>query len=409
MKSLRELYRIGMGPSSSHTMAPRRAAERFAHDTPDAVRYRVTLQGSLAATGKGHLTDRAVALALPPDKPLQIVWAPEVVPDVHPNGMLLEALDAAGHPLCARQVYSPGGGALLEPGADPLTPEVYSLQSAAAMLAWAEREGSPLWRLAFESESRAGIALDPWLRDVWQTMLDALTRGLACEDPLPGPLRLRRRARTAYTRSRQLNDPRTALISAYALAVAEENAAGGVVATAPTCGSSGVVPGLFRFLVDHLQLQALEIYRALATAGLFGNLIKHNASISGAAVGCQGEVGAACAMAAAGAAQLLGGTPHQIECAAEMALEHHLGLTCDPMAGLVQIPCIERNAMAAMRALTCAEYALLFDGRHRVSFDQVVETMNQTGRDLPSLYRETSTGGLARWFAADPAPSEVLP
>lgn len=400
MKSLTELYRIGMGPSSSHTMGPRRAAESFATRAPAAATYRVTLQGSLAATGKGHLTDRAILEVLP--APTTILWQPETVPAFHPNGMYFEAFDAAGGLLDSWQVYSTGGGALAEEGdatSSGDSPDVYGITSAAELLAWAESEGSPIWRLVFSSESAVGIDIEAHLREVWRVMMAAADRGLVQEEPLPGSLRLCRRAHAAYARSKQLSAPRTARISAYALAVSEENGGGGRVVTAPTCGSAGVIPGVLRYLMEELALDGAEIVHALATAGLFGNLVKRNASISGAAVGCQGEVGAACAMAAAAAAQLLGGTPHQIECAAEMGLEHHLGLTCDPMAGLVQIPCIERNAMAALRALTCAEYALLFDGRHRVSFDQVVETMNQTGRDMPSLYRETSTGGLARWYS----------
>lgn len=379
-------------------MGPRRAAELFAARTEQAAGYRVTLQGSLAATGRGHLTDRALAAALPPGKALRIVWAPEPVPAFHPNGMLFEALDGQGN-VCDRwQIYSAGGGALREEGRREETPEVYARETAADWLAWAVGEGSPLWRLVEQCERAAAQDIWAYLRQVWAVMQAAIERGLAGEEPLPGPLRLQRRAHAAYARARQLSEPRTARISAYALAVAEENASGAIVVTAPTCGSAGIIPGLFRYLMEAHSFGEPEMLRALATAGLFGNLIKHNASISGAEVGCQGEVGAACAMAAAGAAQLMGGTPHQIECAAEMGLEHHLGLTCDPMAGLVQIPCIERNAMAALRALSCAEYALLFDGRHRVSFDQVVETMKQTGRDLPSLYRETSGGGLARWY-----------
>ncbi len=398
MKSLRELYRIGMGPSSSHTMGPHRAAERFAARALTAACYRVTLQGSLAATGKGHLTDLAILSGLPAGRPVDFLWQPDSVPAFHPNGLLFEALDAAGQVAERWQVYSVGGGALREEGMAEETPEAYPIGTAAELLSWSEAEGRPFWSLVERCESQAGLAVWDFLREVWAAMMKAVERGLVREDPLPGVLHLRRRAHAAYLRSKQLSDPRTARISAYALAAAEENGSGGLVVTAPTCGSSGVIPAVFRYLMETMRIGEEEILHALATAGLFGNLIKRNASISGAEVGCQGEIGAACAMAAAGAAQLLGGAPHHIECAAEMGLEHHLGLTCDPMAGLVQIPCIERNAMAALRALTCAEYALLFDGRHRVSFDQVVETMKETGQALPSLYRETSGGGLARWY-----------
>ena len=392
MKSLTEIYRKGMGPSSSHTMGPRRAAEIFSLRQPQAASFRVALQGSLAATGKGHLTDQAILKALPK---AEIIWRPEFVPEHHPNGMLFEAFDTTGRLLEKWQVYSVGGGALFWEGFPDDSPEVYKVAKAADLLSLADSGGNPFWHLVFRYENDAGIDIELFLSDVWNEMKESINRGLTQEEPLPGCLNLNRRAKSAYLRSNQLNDRRTARVSAYALAVAEENSGGGMVVTAPTCGSSGVVPAVFRFLAEEMSLTDSDIVKALATAGLFGNLIKHNASISGAAVGCQGEIGAACSMAAAGAAQLLGGTPHQIEYAAEIALEHYLGLTCDPVAGLVQIPCIERNALSALKALTCAEYALMSDGRHRVSFDQVVDAMKETGQNMPSLYRETSTGGLA--------------
>lgn len=228
-------------------------------------------------------------------------------------------------------------------------------------------------------------------------MVACLERGLHAEGVLPGGLKLPRKARGYMLKARRCREPfqRTGLLSAFALAVAEENAGGGIVVTAPTCGSSGVLPAVLRYLQESLDAPETEVLRALATAGLVGNLVKTNASISGAEVGCQGEIGTACAMAAAAAAKMLGATARQIEYAAEMGLEHHLGLTCDPVAGLVQIPCIERNALACTRALDCAEYALLSDGAHKVSLDQVIATMKQTGRDLQSAYRETALGGLA--------------
>ncbi len=408
MRSLQELYRIGMGPSSSHTMGPRLATKRFVARTPSAQSYRVTLQGSLAATGRGHLTDRAILDAIPPKIDVELCWEPDTVPSFHPNGLFFEAFDLQRRRILAWQVYSVGGGALKEVGGDGAESErqegrkeresIYPFSTAEQLLEYCSKEGEPIWKVVVSAEKAAGVDILDYLADVWGVMQRVIKLGLIEEDVLPGPLRLQRRAGIAYARSRQLLEPRTALVSAYALAVSEENGAGGEVVTAPTCGSAGVIPGVFRYLKEFLNLEDATILRALATAGIFGNLIKSNASISGAEVGCQGEIGAACAMAAAGAAQLLGGSPYQIESAAEMGLEHHLGLTCDPMAGLVQIPCIERNAMAALRSLICAEYALLFDGRHRVSFDQVVQTMNETGHDLPSLYRETSDGGLAKWF-----------
>ncbi len=245
-----------------------------------------------------------------------------------------------------------------------------------------------------------GLAIWLYLDEIWQAMQAAIARGLRSEGVLPGGLGLARKASRMH---RQISLTGQSFLSegylpAYALAVAEENASGGVVVTAPTCGSSGVVPAVLRYVQEHTQAHPEEVLHALATAGLIGNLVKQNASISGAEVGCQGEIGAACAMAAAAAAQLLGGTVRQIEYAAEMGLEHHLGLTCDPVDGLVQIPCIERNVFAAARALSCARYACFTDGSHRVSFDEVVGVMRQTGHDLPPLYRETAEGGLARVY-----------
>jgi L-serine dehydratase len=395
VESLRELYRIGPGPSSSHTMGPQRAALRFREQHPDAARYRVTLYGSLAATGRGHLTDVALERVL---HPLEIDWQPGTVLRFHPNGMDFAAYDGAGRTCGAWRVFSVGGGALREENA-PAPGSLYPLSTMAAMLTWCEAQREPLWRIA---ELYEGPGLWVFLADTWNAMQSAICRGLAADGQLPGALRLHRKAREMFARARRSPErQRTGLVSAYALAVMEENGAAGVVVTAPTCGACGVVPAVLRFMRDTLQRSDREIVRALATAGLVGNLVKTNASISGAEVGCQGEVGTACAMAAAAAAQLLGGTPPQVEYAAEIGMEHHLGLTCDPILGLVQIPCIERNAFAATRAVAAAEYALLSDGAHRVSLDEIVRTMHETGRALPNAYRETSRGGLAQiWKAA---------
>jgi L-serine dehydratase len=391
VQSLRELYRIGAGPSSSHTMGPQRAALAFSARHPGAASFRVTLYGSLAATGRGHLTDVALERALAPRR-LEIVWKPDVVLPFHPNGMEFEALDGAGTAGGLWRVFSVGGGALVEEGAAP-PPAVYPVSTMSDVLAWCEEQGEPIWRLA---EAREGPGLWDHLREVWGAMQEAIRRGLETEGALPGGLKLRRKAREIYLKARGGGQARdTGLMSAYALAVMEENGAAGVVVTAPTCGACGAVPAVLRYMAESLQASEREVLHALATAGLVGNLVKTNASISGAEVGCQGEVGTACAMAAAAAAQLLGGTPRQVEYAAEMGMEHHLGLTCDPVLGLVQIPCIERNAFAATRAVSAAQYALLSDGSHRVSFDQVVRTMKETGLALPSAYRETSRGGLA--------------
>ncbi len=400
MEGLAELYRIGPGPSSSHAMGPVRAARRFLAAEPAAARYRVTLYGSLAATGKGHLTDVALEAAFA-GHALEIAWRPEIVLPFHPNGIDFEALSVDGDVLRSARVYSVGGGAIREEGA-PQPPSVYPERSMDEILAWCDEHGEPPWRLA---EVREGPALFDLLDEVWTAMKDAIQRGLDRDGALPGGLKLRRKARETYLKARRAGPGQgTGLLSAYALAVMEENASAGVVVTAPTCGACGALPAVLRYMQETSACSDHEILRALATAGLVGDLVKTNASISGAEVGCQGEVGTACAMASAAAAQLMGGSARQIEYAAEMGLEHHLGLTCDPVLGLVQIPCIERNAFAATRAVSAAEYALLGDGTHRISFDQVVKTMAETGRALPGAYRETSVGGLAALYRSAEHP-----
>ena len=392
MQSLKELYRIGMGPSSSHTMAPRRAAQRFFEKNPQATSYQVTLYGSLAATGKGHFTDKAILDVLGEDK-TEIIWKKEVVLPFHTNAMQFEAFDDKHHLTDTWTAYSVGGGALREEG-EPPAKEVYSFKTFAEIVHWAETQGRPIWTIVFDNE---GEEIRDYLTTVWDQMQQSVKNGLEHEDVLPGGLRLARKAYSFYKKaSAQRPDlARTGLLSAYSLAVSEENAGRGIVVTAPTCGSCGVVAGVLYYLKHHQDFTDREIINALATAGLVGNIVKQNASISGAEVGCQGEVGVACAMASAAAAQLFGGTISQIEYAAEIGLEHFLGLTCDPVMGLVQIPCIERNAIAANRAVAAAEYALYTDGQHRVSFDNVVTAMKKTGHDLPALYKETAEGGLA--------------
>ncbi|WP_300867873.1 L-serine ammonia-lyase, iron-sulfur-dependent, subunit alpha [uncultured Alistipes sp.] len=395
MESLKELYKIGSGPSSSHTMGPKKAAELFAsHPTlPDA--YRVTLYGSLAATGKGHLTDAAILAVLAPLAPTEIVWRPDITLPFHPNGMLFEGLKQ-GETIDRWTVYSVGGGTLADERTGIARPErVYGMTTIAEIKEWCYREGKTYWEYVNDCE---GPEIWDYLDTIWTSMCDTVRRGLNNDGVLPGGLKVARKASTYMVKSQSYNDSlrSRARIYAYALATAEENASGGTVVTAPTCGSSGVVPAVLYHLATSRDFLRIRILRALATAGLFGNVAKTNSSISGAEVGCQGEVGVACAMAAAAACQLFGGTPSQIEYAAEMALEHHLGLTCDPVCGLVQVPCIERNAVAAARALDANIYATLSDGSHMVSYDRVVEVMKQTGHDLPSLYRETGEGGLAR-------------
>ena len=404
MESIRELYRIGHGPSSSHTMGPRYAAEQFRARTTAAVSYRVTLFGSLAATGRGHLTDAAIRSALAPYK-VEFIWRPEDELPMHPNGMIFEALDQAGSVFEHWQGYSIGGGAILAEGEYSGQKQVYKLNSMQDILRQCTQEGKTLWEYVEDNE---GKEIWKYLSEILAVMHACIERGLNTEGVLPGGLGLARHAWTIY-RKIQLTGgqlKKEGFLPAYALAVAEENAIGGEIVTAPTCGSAGVLPAVLRHIEDTIQTRERDLLHALATAGLVGNLIKFNASISGAEVGCQGEIGSACAMAAAAATQLMGGSIRQIEYAAEMGMEHHLGLTCDPVNGLVQIPCIERNAFAATRAIDCATFALYSDGSHRISFDEVVKVMARTGRDLPHVYRETAEGGLAIVYRYPPAKNK---
>lgn len=394
MESIKEIYKIGIGPSSSHTMGPKRAAERFLARTSSATSYRVTLYGALAATGKGHLTDKAILDVLEPVAPTEIVWQPEVFLPFHPNAMKFESLDAEGKTIDNWVVYSVGGGDIVEEGESRVHNHVYEMTHIADIQAWCEKTGHNYWEYVDQCE---GPEVWEYLREVWQVMKEAVERGLEAEGALPGGLGVRRKAVSYYVHAQGYTGSLKSrgLTYAYALAVSEENAAGGKIVTAPTCGSCGIVPAVLYHLHTSKGFSEERILRALATAGIFGNVVKTNASVSGAEVGCQGEVGVACAMAAAAANQLFGGSPAQIEYSAEMGLEHHLGLTCDPVCGLVQIPCIERNAMAAARALDANLYSQISDGKHTVTFDRIVEVMKQTGHDLPSLYKETAQGGLA--------------
>ena len=399
MKSLRELYKVGKGPSSSHTMGPNRAAKMFAERHPDASSFEVTLYGSLAATGKGHMTDVAVSEPLKPLAPTKILWEPDTFLPYHPNGMLFKAFDASGSCLDEWTCYSIGGGALSEGEGREMSDsgEVYAMGTLNQIMDWCERTGRNYWEYVDMCE---GAEIWDYLQQIWEVMQACVERGLEAEGRLPGPLNLARKAAIYHVKAMgyQPNLRSRGLVFSYALAASEENAAGGTIVTAPTCGSCGVLPAVLYHLSRGHQFSDRKIQHALATAGLIGNIVKQNASISGAEVGCQGEVGVASAMASAAACQLFGGSPAQIEYAAEMGLEHHLGMTCDPICGLVQIPCIERNAFAATRALDSDIYATFSDGKHRVSFDHVVEVMKQTGKDLPSLYKETAEGGLAAGY-----------
>jgi len=394
MESIRELFKIGYGPSSSHTMGPGKAAEIYLERHPQIKKFRVTLYGSLAATGVGHGTDEVIKKILEGRK-VEIVWKPEENKPEHPNAMLFEAMEE-DMVIDSWEVYSVGGGSLKDKNGSFEKPaEVYPDINMTEMMRWCLEEGRSYWEYVDLHEDE-----DIWdyLAEVWHTMLAAIRNGLENEGVLPGKLKLARKASNYYIRALQSRGSLRpmGMLFATALAVSEENAGGGLVVTAPTCGACGVVPAVLNFLQKDQDLSEKRILRGLATAGLIGNIVKTNGSISGAEVGCQGEIGTACAMAAGGAAQILGGSPRQIEYAAEMGFEHNLGLTCDPVGGYVQIPCIERNAFVAQKARECAIYALFSDGNHKVSFDEVVETMMQTGKDMQAKYRETSLGGLAR-------------
>ncbi|WP_300877461.1 L-serine ammonia-lyase [uncultured Duncaniella sp.] len=395
MESITKLYKIGHGPSSSHTMGPLKAAQEFGSRHRDAASFTVTLYGALAGTGKGHMTDVAILGELTPIAPTEIIWQPDIFLPFHPNGMTFRAFDRDGKEIEAQTVYSIGGGDIVHEGEErPQVKDVYPMDKIADILDWTKQTGKSFWEYVEDHEDK-----DVWdyLAEVWQVMKEAVERGIDAEGVLPGGLGVRRKAISYYLHAAGHNDSLRSrgLVYAYALAVSEEKASGGKIVTAPTCGSCGVLPAVLYHLSTSKGFSDKRILRALATAGLFGSVVKHNASVSGAEVGCQGEVGVACAMAAAAASQLFGGTPAQIEYSAEMGLEHHLGLTCDPVCGLVQIPCIERNAYAAARALDSNLYASFSDGRHSVTFDRIVEVMKQTGHDLPSIYKETAQGGLA--------------
>ncbi|MDY0201736.1 MAG: L-serine ammonia-lyase [Tenuifilaceae bacterium] len=394
MQSIREIYKIGYGPSSSHTIGPVRAAVIFKQRHPDTHKFRLTLYGSLSLTGKGHHTDNAVQKEMLPND-IEIIWNDTEELPLHPNGMIFEALADDGSVKDKWEVYSIGGGDLRDETGILNSNNVYSHTKMADILDWCRREGKTLWEFVEDNE---GPEIWPFLHDVWLTMKETVQRGIDNEGVLPGPIKLGRRSSIQYTKALSSHGTvkNIGLLFAFALAVSEENAAGGRIVTAPTCGSSGVLPAVLFYLSRDEHLTEPKILKGLATAGLIGNLVKTNASISGAEVGCQGEIGTACAMASGAMAQILGGAPTQIEYAAEMGMEHNLGLTCDPVLGFVQIPCIERNAIAASKAYSCAVYALSSDGGHKISFDEAVTTMAETGRDIQVAYRETGMGGLAK-------------
>jgi len=394
MESLKELYRFGKGPSSSHTMGPEKAAVGFLADYPDADFYRVVLYGSLAKTGKGHLTDEVLSRVFG-DRPHEIEFNMTETDLPHPNTMDLFAL-SEGKTLCERRVISVGGGRIRLLGDEERkAPDIYPEADFAEVKDYCLKNGITLWQYV---EHYEGADIRAFLLQVWERMKDEVKRGLLAEGVLAGGLEVERKAKYFYSQEKENERSitrETRLVSSYAYAAAEENAAGGEIVTAPTCGSCGVMPAVLVYMQEKKGFSDEKMIRALAVGGVIGNIIKTNASISGAECGCQAEIGSACAMASAALAQLFEMDLDQIEYAAEVALEHHLGLTCDPILGLVQIPCIERNAVAAMRALNALQFAHFLTYKRKISFDTVVKTMYQTGLDLFSKYKETSEGGLA--------------
>ena len=399
MKSIRDLYKIGKGPSSSHTMGPARAAEIFKSENPDAERYEVVLYGSLAKTGIGHGTDRVLRDVFAP-KDVQIVFAEHDPDDLkHPNTLDLSAFTGAEKTASIR-VESIGGGDIVvegRPGLEP--PEVYpenSFAEIAQFCAW--RQVS----LPQYVEMNEGPEIWDFLKDIWNAMRKEIHDGLSAEGILPGGLNVQRKAKYLFERGHQVDIPQVRelqQVCAYAFAAAEQNAGNGTIVTAPTCGSCGVLPAVLLYLQDKYKFTDEKIAEALSVAGLLGCLIKRNASVSGAECGCQAEIGSACSMAAAAMSQLMGLSIQEIEYSAEIAMEHHLGLTCDPICGLVQIPCIERNAVAAKRAIDASNLAHMLVGTRTISFDMVVRTMYETGLSINKAFRETSEGGLARLYS----------
>ena len=394
MKSLKELYRIGKGPSSSHTIGPERACKLFLSENPKADSFKVVLYESLAKTGEGHGTDRVIKSVL---QNVDITFDTESWVE-HPNTMDLYAF-CGSEKIGYMRVYSVGGGAIRVAGRESVEGvEVYPLSSFAEIRAYCENRKIRISDYAFECE---GEGIKAYLRTVWDTMKESIARGVEADGVLPGGLDVQRRAKILYkgaTENENAEARENRLVCAYAFAVSEENAGGGTIVTAPTCGACGLLPAVLKYAQERRGYTDEEIVRALATAGVIGNLIKTNASISGAECGCQAEIGSACCMATAALAELQRLSLGQIEYAAEVAMEHHLGLTCDPICGLVQIPCIERNAVSAMRAINAVSLAHFLTDSRKISFDLVVKTMYETGKDLRRPYRETAEGGLAKLY-----------
>ncbi len=399
MESLRELFKIGKGPSSSHTMGPERAANIIKKRFGENAEYVVDLYGSLSMTGKGHLTDYIIHETL--GENCQVNFCEETLP-FHPNGMVFHIYQD-GELKDDITAYSVGGGSIVWEGEDDFSlsrKNIYREKNLKEILETLDRNAYSFYDYVMEHENALFV---DYLYEILDTMFDSVERGLKREGTIPGKLQLPRVAKQMYTQAINLpagSERETLILSSYAYAVAEENASGQTIVTAPTCGSSGVLPAILYYCYKQLNVEKPRLIKALAVAGVFGNVIKNNASISGADAGCQAEIGSACAMGAALYAWILGLNNSLIEYAAEMGLEHNLGLTCDPVGGYVQIPCIERNGYAALRAIDCAIYAknLGYVRKNKVSFDAVVNVMKNTGHDLNKAYKETSLGGLALEF-----------
>ena len=406
MKSIREIYKIGKGPSSSHTMGPERAARLFKKDHPEADSFKVILYGSLSKTGVGHGTDRVLREVLSP-LPTEIVFSKEDLADAHPNTMDFFAYKG-GKELASLRVASIGGGDIRIPGREDVEgPDIYlenTFAEIADLCKWRY-----MTRLSDYVELYEGPEIWGFLQTVWDTMKASIDSGLSTTGILPGGLGVQRKARFLLDQQRSgeaapLRECR--IISAYAYAVAEQNADNGTIVTAPTCGACGVLPAVLQYFQETQHADDSVILKGLATAGIIGSVTKRNASISGAECGCQAEIGTACAMAAAALAELYGLTLDQVEYAAEIAMEHSLGLTCDPICGLVQIPCIERNAVAAMRAMNACNLSYLLCGSRNISYDMVCRAMYDTGLNLSHQYKETSEGGLARMYDRRSTPAK---
>lgn len=397
MQSLKELYKIGNGPSSSHTMGPKRAVEWFKSKNPTADRFDVYLYGSLAFTGKGHLTDKIIEKTLYPLEN-HIIFDTDFVCTKHPNTMDIVAYKN-NEKIASTRVYSVGGGTIEVDGTEAaIVPNIYKLTTFEEIEKYCLDNNLGLHEYVYETEESD---FKDFLKEVWSAMKNSINSGLKSEGSIPGKLQIQRRAKKIYENRDADTDftlKRTRLLTSYAYAVSENNASGEIIVTAPTCGASGVLPATLYYIYTENNFSEEKMLDALAVAGLIGNIVKTNASISGAECGCQAEIGTACSMAAAATAFLMGLDISQIENAAEIAMEHHLGLTCDPIYGYVQIPCIERNAVGALRAIDAANMASFIKDETHISFDLVVETMYETGKDLKSHYRETSKGGLAKKY-----------